>query len=58
MSLPYRPKMFDASHKMYFSSLDLKTPFCKLADKVKPDLQGCKKKDKGIAQKAHTLKAL
>jgi len=57
MSLPYRPKKFDASHKMYFSSLDLQMPFCKLADKVKPDLQGCKKKDKGIAQKGAYLKS-
>jgi hypothetical protein len=58
MSLPYNLKKFDASHKTYFSSLDLKTPFCKLADKVRPYLQGCKKKDNGKHKKAHTLKAL
>jgi hypothetical protein len=42
---------------MYFSSLDRKTPFCKLADKVKPDLQRRKKKDEGIAQKGAYLKS-
>nr|DAK70793.1 MAG TPA: hypothetical protein [Caudoviricetes sp.] len=36
ISLPYNLKIFDASHKMYFSILDLLTTFCKLADKVRP----------------------
>nr|DAH35141.1 MAG TPA: hypothetical protein [Caudoviricetes sp.] len=47
MSLPYNLKRFDASHKTCILSLDLKIPFCKLADKVRPYLQRRKEKDNG-----------
>nr|DAR54165.1 MAG TPA: hypothetical protein [Caudoviricetes sp.] len=36
MSLPYNLKSLIQVTKCIFQSLDLKTPFCKLADKVRP----------------------